>query len=225
MLIPRRSCFLPGRRLTHILTSTKPNPVAQSSCLFGLPAEIRNRILQFAISGPTILVDAPIDDTSDWQISDLYGHEVSVKVSTLERLQYCAPPRRHSRPLKTLVELPSICRQVRNEIGLSAYIRNIYIVDVVCLAAFMKRIPKVALPIFKNLTVSGDLQDFLEFSGLSILKQLECIKVVLSFGLSDWHPISKDVLLEDARRFKEKVLQTCSLNIEVEYVTWADLVR
>lgn len=44
-------------------------------------------IYHLAIGSPTILAEAPTDDTSDWNISDLYGHEVEIKVCSSERLQ------------------------------------------------------------------------------------------------------------------------------------------
>lgn len=69
------------------MPAPEPTTTSQDSPLLGLPAEIRNMIYHLAIGSPTILAEAPTDDTSDWNISDLYGHEVEIKVCSGERLQ------------------------------------------------------------------------------------------------------------------------------------------
>ena len=85
------------------------NTTAEKSSFFGLPAEIRNYTYDFAIGTPAILVNEPTT-SSEWRISGLYAHEVSFKVIPSRWLEHFPPPRRHTRPLKTLTGLPSTSR-------------------------------------------------------------------------------------------------------------------
>lgn len=193
---------------------------ADTLSLLGLPAELRNLIFNDAFGTPILLVDAPTEAGSNWQVSDLYGHEFSLKAISSRGLEHSQPPRRNTRPLNTLVKLPSTCRQMRQEI---AYSQHLFIVDYFELAGFIKQLPLSALPVIKTIAVTGSLQDPVDFRHFSMLTALEEIKVVLNFGLKDWHPMSRKVKLDYAERLVGRIEWECSLDIEVEFVTWSEL--
>ena len=46
---------------------------------------------------------------------------------------------------------------------------------------------------------------------------------MLNFGLKDWHPMSRKVKLDDVKRLVGRIEWECSLDAEVEFVTWSEL--
>lgn len=78
-----------------------------------------------------------------------------------------------------------------NEVGQSAYTQSLFVVEITELAGFLKQIPSSALPGIKTVAVTGNLQDFLNLSDFGMLTGLETIKVMLSFVLNIWHPMSR----------------------------------
>lgn len=197
--------------------------MAEHASLLGLPAELRNYVYDLAIGTPILLVDAPAQTGSNWQVSDLYGHEVSLKVISSRGLEHSQPPRHHTRPLSTLVKLSSVCCQLRTELAQTAYTKHLFIVDYFELAGFIKQIPSSVLPVIKTLAVTGNLQDPVDFSDFGKLTTLESIKALLNFGLRDWHPFSRQVKLDDAGRLADRIKRECLLDVEVEFMTWSEL--
>lgn len=110
-----------------------------------------------------------------------------------------------------------------NEVGQSAYTQSLFVVEITELAGFLKQIPSSALPGIKTVAVTGNLQDFLNLSDFGMLTGLETIKVMLSFVLNVWHPMSRKVKLEDAARLAGRIKRERSMDVKVEFMTWGEL--